>query len=375
MRVLADIKTRRVEKFERYLKKRIAQGVTNKSRLYRDIAEQGYKGHPISVNRFVKNLRENIKAIRPSIRFETKPGEQAQVDWGSFGKIEINGRKERLSAFVYILGYSRMMFVEFTVRQNLQTLENCHIHAFEKLGIPKEIVYDNMKTVLSQREKLPDRKHKLHYHPGFLDFAQYYGFKITVCPPYWPRAKGKVEAAIKLLRYDFMQGLRFKKDFHSLDDLNEKVDVWLKNTIHKRKLSTVNEKRINRWKKEKKYLRFPRNFPPYQTFSFIERRVTKDGLVQYKLNFYSVPRVYARKKILLTEISKSGFAVIEIYFKNKMIATHFVSSDKGKWIVVDDHLTVDTGRALKAHSKKRSKNIKKEEFFRKSSYYNGLMPE
>ena len=228
---VTQLSSQKLSVFEKYLNKKIRKGFTNGVKLYTEIKEQGYNGSYASVNRFIHN--RNIK-YKPSIRFETEPGEQAQVDWGSCGKIDINGKIEKLYCFVYVLGYRRMTYVELTIKQNLYTLENCHIHAFEKLGIPKTIVYDNMKTVVIQREKLPDGKSIPRFNLAFHDFAQHYGFNIFLCPPYWPRAKGKVEANVKYVKNNFMKSMKFNKDFSSLEKLNKKTQLWLATTANMR---------------------------------------------------------------------------------------------------------------------------------------------
>lgn len=353
MKKLAEIKTRRVKKFTKYLKTRVAQGVTNRSKLYREIVERGYKGHPVSVNRFVNVLKDNETRIKPSIRFETKPGEQAQVDWGRFGEVEISGRTEKLSCFVYVLGYSRMMYVEFTIKQTLQTLQQCHINAFEILGIPKVIVYDNMKTVVVKREKAKNKMQDIYLNPAFLDFAQYYGFNIQLCPPYWPRAKGKVEAGVKYVRNNFMQGMVFKKDFSSLEGLSKKAREWLETVANTRIHGTTNKKPISRWRKEQKYLYFPKNVPAYATSPFLARNSTKDGLVQYKSNFYSVPVQYVRKKILLKELNANGLITIEFYHEDKIIAQHKLSMERGKWIIDDKHLIKNNNISQRKRKNKR----------------------
>lgn len=140
--------------FVDYLGQRTKAGVANIKKLYFEIKQQGYQGCYMSLYRFLKTSVKNPHALKRSQRLETGPGEQAQVDWGSFGEIEINGVAKRLYCFVYVLGFSRALYVEFTTRQNIQSLLECHIHAFEQLGIPQTVVYDNMKTVILRKEKL-----------------------------------------------------------------------------------------------------------------------------------------------------------------------------------------------------------------------------
>lgn len=356
--------SKKLRRFVPYIKKRISEGVTNSRKLHKELQLQGYGASYATVYRYTRSLQiENYSKstrYKPSIRFETDPGEQAQVDWGSFGKIEINGRIEKLYCFVYILGYSRMAYIEFTTKQNLQTLENCHIHAFEKIGIPKTIVYDNMKTVVIRREKLAQGRIAPRLNPAFFDFAQYYNFSIFLCPPYWPRAKGKVEAGVKYVRNNFMKGMRFKKEFKSLEELNKKAQRWLEYEANTRLHGTTKEKPIDRWIKEKKYLNFPNDIPIYASSPFLVRRSTKDGLIQYKSNLYSVPMEYARRNLFVKAVNTSGTLSIAIYYQDIIVANHLMSHEKGKWIVDDAHLirksTVNKRENKKARSKK---NIKK----------------
>ncbi len=147
---------------EKQIKSLLRRGITNGKKIFTALKENGFIGSYSLLNRYLKNIKNNYKE-KGLTRYETEPGEQAQVDWGSFRKIKMNGREERLHFFAYLLGYSRMFYVEFTIKQNVQTLLNCHIHAFEKLGITKGILYDNMKTVILKREKLPDGTEEKHY--------------------------------------------------------------------------------------------------------------------------------------------------------------------------------------------------------------------
>src|SRR3989344_3155889 len=328
--------------FEKYLSSRIRQGATNRKVLFSEIKKQGYTGSYSTLNNFCNAKFANSqkdKIQRRSKRIETAAGEQAQVDWGSFGKIEIGGKEERLYAFVYVLGFSRAMYIQFTIKQNLKTLEQCHIQAFEKLGIPKTIVYDNMKTVVLSREKLPDNKTIPHCNPAFLDFAHFYGFRIAICPPYWPRAKGKVESGVKYVRNNFMKGVKFRRDFKSLEELNKKASVWLDTVANVRIHGTTERKPFDLWKKEKQQLDFPTG-RVYPISSFLTRRSTKDGLIEFKSNFYSIPMEYSLKKLYVREVVESGIVSLNVYYLDEIIATHPVSKERGKWIIDPKHIAV-----------------------------------
>lgn len=366
--------------FEDNLVKLIKRGITNGRKLHRLLQKDGYQRSYGTLNRYLgfhfrdlikshkritfgKSNETNRSFYKRSGKNDTGPGVQAQVDWGHFGKIEVNGRMENLSCFLYILGYSRALYIEFTIKQDLTTLLRCHINAFKALRIPKEIVYDNMKTVVINREKLKSKKQIVHFNPCFLEFADFYGFRVIPCTPRNPQAKGKVEAAVKFVRNDFMQGMKFRRDFLSLQDLNEKAKVWLDNEANVRIHRTTKIKPVELWQKEKEFLRFSGNSSDFETSTFVVRFSTKDGLIQYNSNYYSVPMEYSRRKLLVQDAVVDSIGTIKIYYGDKVITTHLLSHERGKLILDENHL------AKKVPSKlKRSKKSKRDKFEDKSSF-------
>lgn len=355
-----------VLKYKEELSGLIKKGIKSITKLHSELQSLGFKGHYHTLWQYLRLNKEyfkkDFKEYKRSIHIETGPGEQAQVDWGHFGKIEIDGKRYPLYCFVYILSFSRTIYIEFTIKQNLKTLEECHKHAFKELGIPKTILYDNMKTVVLSRDKLVNKKQHIHYNPAFLEFAGFYGFEVVACPPYWPRAKGKVEAAVKLVKNNLMQGMQFGRDFTTLDEINEKARNWLKNSINVRKHRTTGIRPIDRWLEEKALLGFPKDHD-YETSSFVARYSTKDGLVQYKSNFYSVPTEFSRRKLLVKEFNKNGLVTIKIYYEDKVIAVHQLSTERGKWIVDETHMIKNesTKSSIKKNNKlkRKSKNTER----------------
>jgi len=128
--------------YEGYLKQRIGEGVLNTRKLLRELKARGYQGGLTQLILYVQPYRTS-REERAVLRFETLPGQQAQVDWGSFGYISHEGRQQRLYAFVMTLGYSRMLYLEFTTRTDVSTWLRCHQHAFEYFGgVPEEMLHD-----------------------------------------------------------------------------------------------------------------------------------------------------------------------------------------------------------------------------------------
>lgn len=162
----------KLSNFQDYLKSRVKDAHPHwlpATVLIQEIRAQGYDGGITILRDYLKALKP-IKEVEPIIRFETRPGQQMQVDWIEFGR-----GKNRLSAFVATMGYSRASFVEFVTNERLETWLTCHEKAFDYFGgVPQEILYDNMKTVVLGRDFYAPKQHR--FHAGFLDFANHFGF-------------------------------------------------------------------------------------------------------------------------------------------------------------------------------------------------------
>lgn len=160
----------KLDPYRSYLRERWEQGVHNAHKLFWEIQKRGYAGGYTQVRRLVSGWREEERE-RAFVRFETSPGEQSQFDGAHFG----NWQGHRLYGFALTLGYSRMRYVEFTLRQDLETLLTCLVHAFHYVGgVTETILTDNLKSVVLDRRGDPVR-----WNPHYLDLASYYGPEFT----------------------------------------------------------------------------------------------------------------------------------------------------------------------------------------------------
>lgn len=207
--------------------------------LYREIVERGYQGGQSQLRKFMRSLRPALP-IEPQVRFETAMGEQLQVDWVEFRK-----GAAPLHAFCATMGYSRASYVEFVSDMKVATLIGCHERAFSAFGgVPRKVLYDNMKTVVIERDVYGDGQHR--FHAGFLDFAKHSGFIIKLCQPYRAKTKGKVERFNGYLRRSFYVPLasRLGQSGLQLDVVTANVEVvrWLREVAHERVHGTTQEK-------------------------------------------------------------------------------------------------------------------------------------
>jgi transposase len=197
------------------------------TRLFAMIRERGFAGSAVQVRRWVRTVRPAARA-EAYLRLETLPGEQAQVDWGNFGALSVAGGQRLLSCFVLVLSWSRAVYARFALDQTLESFLRGHVEAFTALGgIPRTILYDNLKSVVLDR--VGDH---IRFHPRVLELAGHYHYAPQPCAPYRGNEKGKVERMIQYLRHSFFAARRFS----SLNDLNGQLARWIHDVAHTRAL-------------------------------------------------------------------------------------------------------------------------------------------
>jgi transposase len=318
-------RAKKLDPFILYLEKRMAEGVFNSKKLLDEIRRQGYQGGWSQLRAFVHPYRE-ARQQQATVRFETAPGEQAQVDWAHFGFIEHQGRRRRLYAFVMTLSWSRSLYLEFTVSADGAWWLRCHVHAFHYFGgVPGVVLHDNVKTAVLEREA----DGTIHWNPRYLDFADYYGFTPRACQPYRAQTKGKVESGIRYVRGNFWPGLQFV----DLADLNRQCQEWLDGTANLRVHGTTGEVPFERLPLEN--LLPLDGKPDYDTSLIAFRRSTKDCLVSYDGNYYSVPADYARKILQVKETEGGELIVLDM--EDEEIARHRLAEGRNLRVAVAAH--------------------------------------
>jgi transposase len=306
------VQQKSTDPFLPYLRDRLAAfpGLTA-VRLCRELRERGYVGGYTAVKRAVREIRPT--AVTPfEVRFETPPGEQAQVDLARF-EVEFTdepGVTRIVWLFSMVLGYSRLIWARFVVHQDLQSVLRCHIAALEAVGgAPREILYDRMKTAVIGED--PDGL--VIYNRALLDLARHYGFQPRACRPYRPKTKGKVERPFRYIREDFFLGASFR----NLDDLNAQLRHWL-DTVANPRLHATTERIVNEAFAEERPSLKPLPLAPYRTVLKLERRLSHEGMVSVSGNLYSVPET-TRRRVLDVHVFADQ---IQIFEDGVVVATH-----------------------------------------------------
>ncbi len=248
-------------------------------RVFEELKRSGYDGGYSILRDRLRHLR-----VRPSqpltVRFETAPGAQAQMDWATY-EINFTGQgRRRVNLFSYLLGYSRRQYIHFCERQDFDTTIRQHIKAFEHLGGAAAVcLYDNMKVVVTRWDD-----DQPIYNTRFLAFATHYGYKPWACQVRRPQTKGKVERPFHYIETNLLNG----REFRSLEHLNEVARWWLAQVADVRLHGTTKKTPLELHAEESQH---PLPLPALQfdTAQVVYRVVDTDGTILYANNRYSVP--------------------------------------------------------------------------------------
>lgn len=288
------------------------------SDIFRYIKKKGYEGSYSVVKRHCKKYKIK-QSNEATIRFETTPGLQAQVDWKESKKLtNRNGEIFIINIFLVVLGYSRMKYIELTIDRNQATVFQGLANSFKYFGgVPKEIVFDNMKTVVDQAKS---EYNKPVINSKFYEFSKDMGFQAVLCRAFRPQTKGKVEASAKVMdRLDV-----YNNEFETLEDLDEivhELNIDLNNEVSQ----ATNERPIERFKNEKEYLN------PLPSYDILEGyitkpvtcKVTKESMITYNKSKYSVSTKYIGK--IVTIETKAN--TLYIYYNKELIKKHKITND------------------------------------------------
>lgn len=285
--------------------------------IYKFIQKKGYTGSYSIVKRYCANYRD-IKTKKATIRFETNPGLQAQVDWKESKKLTSkHGKIFEINIFLIIMGYSRYKYIELTLDRNQDTLFQGLVNSFKYFGgVPQEILFDNMKTVVDHAKS---EFNNPILNSKFYEFSKDMGFKPVLCRAFRPQTKGRVENLAKVM--DRLNA--YNNEFETIDELDEIVRE-LNKDLNNEISQAINDKPINRFEKEKEYLNKLPNIDILKGFITkpITRKVTKESMIVFNKSKYSVSTKYIGKTMTL-EIKAN---TLYIYYNKELIKTHTISN-------------------------------------------------
>ncbi len=310
--------------------------------IYEQIVKSGYTHSYDLVKREVHKIKGEKQRLA-YIRFETLPGQQAQVDFGEFMVALPDGSSKKYYLFAMILGYSRKLFACLLERCDLPSFLEAHILAFEHFGgVPQEILYDRMRNVYIRSVcDTPDPSAANHgvgrplFTQSLMTLAIHYGFKPEVAPAYAPWVKGKVERPMDFLRAGWWLGY----DFTNLATANTDLSAWL----------AMKDERVHGTTRERVDVRFTREkahllaLPPHRcdVSERLMRTVRKDCMISVDANRYILPHTLVGRDVIVrvsagqSLLSGGHDRNMRIFADDVLIETYEMPEGKGELVGLD----------------------------------------
>ena len=299
----------KLDAYKEYIDVRLSEGLENCVVLQREITELGYEGGYTTLKNYVHPRRRPGQS-KATVRFETGPGEQAQIDWGVFSYVGEDGRKHRMWAFVMVLGWSRAIYTEFVRRADEATFIRCHLNAFDYFGgVPRRCLYDNAKVVVLGRDD-----GRTQWNDRMLDFARRVGFELRLCRPYRAQTKGKVESGVKYVRGNFWPAVRFGDDA----DLNRQALAWCAGIANERVHGTTGRVPKAMLGVERSSLGALPERSSLSVYMREDRKVGRDGYVNWDGSGYGVPWAWAGGVV---QVGVSA-GMVEMWSGDERLAVH-----------------------------------------------------
>jgi len=291
------------------------------------LAAEGIDAGVRTIQRAVEEHRRAHRAAQlATVRFETAPGEQMQIDFGE-KRVRIGDQEVLVHLFVAVLSYSRRIFVKAFLRERQDDWFEGITAAFKHFGgVPRTLLNDNPKSLVQ----------KINHEAGAVIFAARYvglcrDWDVTpkACRPYRARTKGKTESGVKYAKGNALAG----RSFDSFAALEAHLADWMARA-DQRVHGTTHEQPIVRFERDERHaLRaLPANALPVRERR-LRRKVANDLLVNVDTVRYSVPHVYVRKVVEVTV----GLEQVRIYFGAELIAQHRRSNEPHAKVIDPSH--------------------------------------
>jgi transposase len=319
------VKASKLDVYKPTINRLLKEGVWNAVVILREIQAEGYMGEISLVRKYIHPKRV-LRPSRATVRFETKPGEQMQSDWGEI-MTQIGGQEVKVRFIVNELGYSRRFHFWCTDKMDAEHTYEGIIRSIEYIGgVTEEVLVDNQKSTVLQASNQGEPR----FNERFVDLADHYGFTPRACRPYRARTKGKDERMVGYIKQHFF--VRYRS-FESWAHLNQQAEIWLAEEADRRLQGTVKEVVAERFAREYPLLK---DLPAqrYDTSYLEHRKVHWDGYIHVRGNRYSVP-IELAGQFVTVRIGLND--EIKVYAAEKLVARHLLRSASQGWITIPEH--------------------------------------
>ncbi len=285
---------------------------------------QGYTGSGSVLRRYVRQIRPARGRVYQEVHYQ--PAQAMQVDWGECGRVQVGSTLRKVSVFVAVLCYSRLLFIEFTLSQRKAEFYRGLVNALTFFGgSPRNLIFDNLKAAV-----LNGSGRSACYHPEFLALCGYFCLQPVACARRDPESKGVVEGSVRYVKHNALAGradelLRFE-DYLAL------APYWRDQVANLRKHETTHERPLERFQQERVLLR-PLPARPFDTDEVVPAVVSPHARIAFDGNRYSVPPQFVRRPITL----RANRDELRLLHEGQVVAQHVRSYERGQLLVLPDH--------------------------------------
>ena len=295
-------------------------------RIHEEVARgpDGYTGSTILIRRYLRTIRPVRGRIYQEVHYE--PAQAMQVDWGECGRVQVGTTTRKVSVFVAVLCYSRLMFIEFTLSQRKEEFYRGVVHALEFFGgSPRAIIFDNLKAAV-----LNGSGRAACFHPEFAALCGHFRLQPIACERRDPESKGIVERGVRYVKHNALAGR--EEELTRFEDYLALAPSWRDQVANARLHETTRERPVDRFQRERSLLR---RLPaiPFDTDEVVLAVVSPLARVEFDGNRYSTPPGLARRPVTI----RASHDEVRVLHEGQIAAQHVRCYQRGQLIVLPDH--------------------------------------
>jgi transposase len=297
----------------------------------------GYQGSTIVLRRYLRTIRPARGRIYREVHYE--PAQAMQVDWGECGSVRVGSTTRKVSVFVAVLCYSRLMFIEFTLSQRKAEFYRCLVHALEFFdGSPRGVIFDNLKAAV-----LNGAGRAACLHPEFLALCGYFCLQPIACERRDPESKGIVEHGVGYVKHNALAGRG--EELTRFEDYRALAPLWRDQVANVRLHETTRERPLDRYQRERPLLR-PLPAIPFDTDEIVPAVVNSQARIEFDGNRYSTPPQLVRRPVTI----RASRDELRVLHEGQVMAQHVRSYQRGQLIVLPDHRTAALALSRRSRS-------------------------
>ena len=285
---------------------------------------EGYTGSVDLVRRYLRKVRPARGRVYQEVHYE--PAQAMQVDWGECGSVLVGSTKRKVSVFVAVLCYSRLMYIEFTLSQRKAEFYRCIVNAMSFFGgSPRNLIFDNLKAAV-----LNGAGRHACFHPEFLALCGYFCLQPIACAARDPESKGVVEGGVRYVKQNALAGRA--EELARYEDYRDLAPTWRDQVANVRLHESTRQRPIDRFEQERTLLR---HMPviPFDTDEVVPTIVSPHARVAFDGNRYSVPPQFVRQTLTL----RANHDHVRLLHEGQVVAQHVRSYERGQLLVLPEH--------------------------------------